>query len=320
MSAITLGAGSVSNNSIIEDVAASYTVGGSVDFIKYAGLGATGTAGDFHNLAAIGGNGTNLGTLTAALSPMPSAAAAIGGSVSWSYAVNDGALQYLADGQILSEVFQVTILDSEGNSLVVPVTVTITGTNDGPVFTALEPAPVETLVEDTLGTLSTFGTLTFNDVDILDTHSISNVSVVASGAISAAPTNAVLKAMFWTPVISTTTATGGDLNWSFSAVNSTFDYLDAGETLTLTYTVTLNDGHGGEATKTITVNVQGTNDVAAIAVSKSPTRRPTHRRLYSTRLRTTSPLPTLTRAMRPARRNSCLQRLVAADLRRRPCV
>ena len=71
MSAITLGTlglGSVSNNSIVEDVNTSYTVGGSFDFID-AGLGATGTAGDFHNLAAIGGNGTNLGTLTASLLP-----------------------------------------------------------------------------------------------------------------------------------------------------------------------------------------------------------------------------------------------------------
>ena len=270
MSAITLGAGSVSNNSIIEDDAASYTVGGAFNFID-AGLGATGTAGDFHNLAAIGGNGTNLGTLTASLLPDALGGGDNLGSVSWSYTVNDSALQYLADGQILSEVFQVTILDSEGNSLIVPITVTITGTNDGPVFTASEAAPVETLVEDTLGTLSTFGTLTFNDVDILDTHSISNVSVAASGTTSAALTDAVLKAMLSTPVTSTTTATGGALNWSFSAANSAFDYLDAGETLTLAYTVTLSDGHGGEATKVITVNVQGTNDVATVTVANIST-------------------------------------------------
>ena len=63
---------------------------------------------------------------------------------------------------------------------------------------------------------------------------------------------------------STGTGTGGSDAWTFSAQDSNFDYLAAGETLTLTYTVQVDDGNGGVATQPVTITVTGTNDTPVI--------------------------------------------------------
>ena len=47
-----------------------------------------------------------------------------------------------------------------------------------------------------------------------------------------------------------------------------FDFLADGEILTLTYTATVDDGHGGVVTKPLTVTVTGTND--AVEISSAP--------------------------------------------------
>ena len=47
-----------------------------------------------------------------------------------------------------------------------------------------------------------------------------------------------------------------NLAWSFSSNPQTFSFLDAGESLTLTYTVQVNDGHGGTANQTVTITDQ----------------------------------------------------------------
>ena len=56
----------------------------------------------------------------------------------------------------------------------------------------------------------------------------------------------------------------GSASWSYSAADNAFDFLADGEILTLTYTATVNDGHGGVVTKPITVTVTGSNDAAEI--------------------------------------------------------
>src|SRR5439155_24260076 len=57
----------------------------------------------------------------------------------------------------------------------------------------------------------------------------------------------------------------GSADWTYSVPDSAFDFLADGEVLTLTYTATVNDGHGGVVTKPLTITVTGTNDAVAIA-------------------------------------------------------
>ncbi|MEP9390257.1 FG-GAP-like repeat-containing protein [Mesorhizobium sp. KR9-304] len=55
------------------------------------------------------------------------------GQVSWSFEVQDAAIDDLAEGQTITQVYSVSVDDGEGGSVERTVTVTITGTNDAPV-------------------------------------------------------------------------------------------------------------------------------------------------------------------------------------------
>ena len=48
--------------------------------------------------------------------------------------------------------------------------------------------------------------------------------------------------------------------WSFTVSDSAIDYLKAGQTLTQKYDVTIDDGHGGSTTQTVTVTLIGAGD------------------------------------------------------------
>ena len=61
----------------------------------------------------------------------------------------------------------------------------------------------------------------------------------------------------------------GSASWTYSVPDSAFDFLADGEILTLTYTATVNDGHGGIVTKPITITVTGSNDAAAITSARA---------------------------------------------------
>jgi VCBS repeat-containing protein len=50
------------------------------------------------------------------------------------------------------------------------------------------------------------------------------------------------------------------IGWSFSVSDSAMNYLAAGQTLTQLYDVTVDDGHGGAATQTVTITLVGSAD------------------------------------------------------------
>ena len=64
------------------------------------------------------------------------------GSVAWHYSVDNADIQFLAQGQTLSQTYTVTIMDDHGQLTQQDVTVAINGANDGP--TAVD----ETIISD----------------------------------------------------------------------------------------------------------------------------------------------------------------------------
>ena len=65
------------------------------------------------------------------------------------------------------------------------------------------------------------------------------------------------------------TGTGhGSVDFSYSAADSSFDFLAAGETLTVTYDVIVTDNNHVSSTKPVTITITGTND-APVAVADS---------------------------------------------------
>ncbi|MFF7398832.1 retention module-containing protein, partial [Achromobacter sp. NPDC008082] len=164
----------------------------------------------------------------------------IDASGAWVYNLNnnDARVQALAVGETLTETFTVTTADGTTGT----VTVTIQGTNDVPTLSGQAAGAV---TEDT--TLAATGKLDVADVDTSDTHTwtVNNNGAGQYGAL--------------------TIAADGTWTYNLANTNPAVQALGAGESLTETFTVTVNDGHGGVTTQQVTVTINGTNDAPVIS-------------------------------------------------------
>ncbi|MES3000747.1 MAG: VCBS domain-containing protein [Pseudomonadota bacterium] len=188
------------------------------------------------------------GSLTAVVTTAATGAGA--GTVTWDYNVANSATQYLAAGETVVEQFVVKVSDGHGGTAMQTVSVTVTGTNDAP--TVSSAVATGSLVEDAaLPTLATSGTITFDDVDLTDTHT-TTVSADSGNKLGGSLTAAI-----------TDVATGagdGTVKWDYSVSNSATQYLAAGEMTTESFTVKVKDNHGGFVDQGVTVTVTGVND------------------------------------------------------------
>lgn len=198
-----------------------------------------------------------------------SATAPAGVSLSGSMLTVDptnAAFDHLAQGVTQTIVVSYDVTDVHGAKVSQTETITITGTNDAPVITSSAQAGSVTEIADgasdeNTGTLSDQGTITFADVDTLDTHTASFVPQASSGYLG---TFALVDADTAVDGIQTS---GHSVGWSFSVADAAIDFLAAGETRTQKYDVNVNDGHGGTVTQTVTVTITGTNDAPVITTA-----------------------------------------------------
>ena len=234
-------------------------------------------------------NATALGWLT--LGTLSDSTGGVTGSDAWTFSAQDKNFDYLAVGETLTLTYTVQVDDGHGGLTSQPVIVTITGTNDTPVITsgtqsgsiteeknASQPNPTGSTDLDKAS-----GAVTFTDVDLSDTHTVTVTGVVASGVTTGLASNAT--ALGWLTLGTLSDSTGGVTGsdaWTFSAQDKNFDYLAVGETLTLTYTVQVDDGHGGLTSQPVIVTVTGTNDTPVIAVAGSDSAAATLTESYKT--------------------------------------
>ncbi|MEM5474120.1 VCBS domain-containing protein [Hoeflea sp. AS60] len=197
------------------------------------------------------------------------------GVISWNFEVAETAIQSLAAGESLTQVYTITVNDGNGGTDTQDVTITITGTNDAPVITEGPVSVTYAEAVDVAGATgkgvltgdSLTGSLAFNDVDVSDVQTFRVVSatrlVGGTGDLSTAAFDAAALALMSVggSVSSTAATTGGSINWEFNASDDFFDYLKTGDAVEIEYVVEVADGKGGTATQTITVTVNGANDV-----------------------------------------------------------
>ncbi|EJM83814.1 VCBS repeat-containing protein, partial [Pseudomonas sp. GM74] len=200
--------------------------------------------------APAGGNTTYLGTFV--LSPVSEAANAADGSVQWTYNLSNAAAQYLAQGQTVTEIYLVTISDGQGASVTQNVTITITGTNDGPTVTAAE---IESGAVTEDGTTMASGSFAFGDVDLADDAHVASVSA-PSGALGTLVANVSDES---------TGDAAGSVGWTYTLNNSAAQYLAEGQTKTEVFTVTLTDDFGATVTKAVTITITGSNDAPVLS-------------------------------------------------------
>ncbi|MEM1367987.1 MAG: VCBS domain-containing protein [Cyanobacteria bacterium P01_H01_bin.15] len=119
---------------------------------------------DSHSASALlvsSTNGTALGTLSASVTTQTNGSG-LGGVVTWTYEVDNAAVQFLGEDDAVVEIFTVTLDDGGINGEVTrDVEVTINGINDAPTDLSLSN---DSIAEDQLiGTV--IGNLSANDVD-----------------------------------------------------------------------------------------------------------------------------------------------------------
>ncbi|CAB3646679.1 hypothetical protein LMG26696_02532 [Achromobacter pulmonis] len=159
----------------------------------------------------------------------------------WTYTLDntDPKVQALAVGEKLAETFTVTTDDGTQST----VTVTIDGTNDKPELSGKTDGAV---TEDDTDTATATGKLDVSDIDTRDTHTwtVGNDGKGQYGTFTVEQNG----------------------NWKFELDNESakVQELAEGQQVTDTFTVTVDDGHGGTATETITVEITGTNDAPTI--------------------------------------------------------
>src|SRR5690606_30152938 len=174
--------------------------------------------------------------------------------VVWTFQVADSAIDHLAQGEVLTQSYDVVISDGHGGTAVTTVTVTITGANDDPVIDVAKSDLAATVTEITDGAAGENthvhghqGYVRFSDVDTLD--------VVHTVAVAPKDTD-YLGDFTITPVDNV----NDRVQWQFTVADGLLDTLPEGETITQDYEITISDGHGGTATETVTITLVGTND------------------------------------------------------------
>ena len=133
------------------------------------------------------------------------------------------------------------------------------GTNDAPTITAASTDAIGAVTEDaTTPDLTTTGTITFDDVDLTDTHT---TTVVAD------PSNTLGGTLMMGAVSEDATTASGTVGWIYKVADDATDYLAAGQTATEKFTVTVSDGHGGTVDQEVKITINGADDnLAPVAV------------------------------------------------------
>jgi VCBS repeat-containing protein len=184
-------------------------------------------------------------------------------------------VEYLAKDQTKVETFDITLNDGNGGQVTRTISVTITGTNDAPDLQVLVGDSAAATLTETNAGLSASDTLTVTDVDTSDTIASSVTAVSASGTtVGLGLTNDQLLSMLSVTPAGGLTADSGDasnLTWTFDSGSQAFDYLNPGQSLVLTYTITSSDGQGGSDTQQVQVTINGTADNVAPVITSSTT-------------------------------------------------
>ena len=263
-------------------------VSGSLSFTD-ANAGDTHTAATALNSIAWSGGALVPGATSLALAGAMSAVISPDGMVGeldWHFALADRHVDFLALGETLTVVYDMTVFDHHAGSSVsdsstVQVTMIFTGTNDAVVLGAgsvLSGSVTELpLVTGSLAVDSTAGAIHFTDLDLNDrptaTIDAAGQTVTwqdAANDYTAELTPAQIAAITaaFTIVAAAGNTNDGTIDWHYDIVDQTIDFLAVGETITLTTPVIIDDHNGSTIDPDVVVTLIGAND-APIAFADS---------------------------------------------------
>ena len=199
------------------------------------------------------------------------------GTVGWSYSIADSSLDFLGQDQTATVVSTVT-LDDGHKADTAQVAVTISGANDAPAIAAKAGDSAGADLGETGSGLSATGTLTVSDADATDhvTVALDHVSVYLDGTLQADGIDGLSNADLLNYLtvqsgdILNGTATHAHFTWDFNSGSQAFDFLAAGHTLSLQYTIVPDDSHPatGTGNGVVTINIAGSNNAPTLDDAK----------------------------------------------------
>jgi VCBS repeat-containing protein len=201
------------------------------------------------------------------------------GSATWTYSVSDHAFDFLAAGEKLTLTYMARVDNNFApfdEWTTKPFTITITGTNDVPVITTgtqtIDFAGGTSVPGGNLtSNVPTSGTLSFDDVDLTDSHTVATelTSAVLPGVDIPPGPLKIFETALSASIATDSTGTGhGTINWQLAELPVYLaDFIPEGETLTLTYMVTLTDSQGATSTQPVTVTITGTDAAAVVWIA-----------------------------------------------------
>ena len=161
-------------------------------------------------------------------------------------------LQSLGEGMSSAISFYYTAQMANGAYSTAKVTIEIEGTNDDPVFSAssvLAGAVADTPADDSFAAVT--GAVSATDVDLNDAGLLAFGLGDGEDGLSAYGAFSIDSAG----------------NWSFAVDDSAVAGLKT--TVVETFGIEVNDGHGGTDTETVTITLNGVNDIAEISGDNS---------------------------------------------------
>src|SRR6266567_2075469 len=199
------------------------------------------------------------------------------GSVTWTYSMVDSAFDFIAAGETLTLTYMARVdnnfaLNNETGFKSFTITIT-RGSNDVPTIVSDLTTATGAVTEDAAPKLTASGTITYQDVDLTDTHTAafvlksSDANANLPGYSETAPLSQI--GTFALGTVNENTADTiniGSVGWSFTLndSNPVLQSLAVGQTITQVYTVTIDDGHGGTVSQDVTVTITGTEDKPVI--------------------------------------------------------
>jgi VCBS repeat-containing protein len=202
------------------------------------------------------------------------------GTLAWQFSLADKNVDFLAVGEKLTAVYDITLTDHHTgspfeDSSTQQVTIVFTGTNDTPVVVGGSSVLANSTSElpNVTGSSAidtTSGVIAFSDPDLNDRP-------------SPAPVNSSLQTVTWTDATHNYTAeltpaqiamfkadltiaeeagntNTGNVDWTYQIVDKNCDFLSVGEKITITTPVTIDDHNTGTVTPNVVVTLNGAND------------------------------------------------------------
>ncbi len=161
----------------------------------------------------------------------------------------------MAEGETASVDLTVQVTDLAGAGASQPLTLTVHGSNDAPIFSS---EPVNAMIDPTV-TLAAEGMLTANDSDVGDVLRFAAPGATADDSLAGFD-QSVTTALGALHIDSITGA------YRFVADADAVATLGAGETASLAFDVTVTDATGASASQPLTITVSGSND-APVTIS-----------------------------------------------------